>query len=445
MAIQKYRYEAGDTDGWLKIRKSLKDRIGGSELGQIAGHQPHCSAFKSFCQRCGAIKPAVLKKLEAIIQGHDGEQGVADRFEREMNKRVHKENSIMVNDKYAHLKASVDRIIYGEHSGLECKTAKDMAMKKYKHGDFPMSYFDQCLLYLAVTEYDNWYLAIQVFGTAFRMFLMTRDKKLADRYHELKAKFVEWEMFKAENYNEWTYDHAQKKFIWEGDLDEGQEMPGLPIPVGIVDFDDPDLTEWEDNRWGKLEAVYYVDEEEIQACEDIAAMFIDRVHKVEAYMADKKFNNEDERKAAIVNAIRQVWPAEELDDSESTADTVVAITDDVVVNSVETYDELSPVFALIEQRADLNAQKKTVEDLLQQVESKIELSLGNVETAKTTKWKVTYKMSSSREYGSVAAIKQYFTGKGLPIPEGMITTSEPKRSLRFYAVKEPGTAKRAKK
>ena len=440
--IQKYRYDAGDTEGWLKIRKSLADRVGGSEIGAIAGHSPYRSAFASFCEKCGAVKAPVLKKREAIIQGHDGEQGVADRFEREMGLRVHKENSIMTNSKYPHLKASVDRLIYGRRSGLECKTAQDMAMKKYKHGDFPMAYFDQCMLYLAVTGYVDWYLAIQVFGTSFRLFMMTLDKSKYARYTELKDKFAEWEMFKAENYLEWTYDHSQKRFVWEGDVDSVDEAPELLLPEGLVNLlDDPDLTEWEDNRWGKLEAMYLVDQEELDACEQVASLFIGRVEQVKAFMAGQEFEGEAERMAALSSAVRQVWPADELDGSAATADAVRAVTGTVAPDSVDVFDESSELHQLVAERAEIAARIKELESDESQLDAKIEMSMGDLETAKLAKWKVTYKMGAARETASASAIKAYFASKGAEVPAGILSLSTPKRSLRFWEVKEKAPRK----
>jgi len=437
MQIIKHHYEEGDTAGWLKLRSELKGKLGGSEIGTVAGHSSYCSPFSLFCQKTGAIKTPLIQKKEAIIQGHDGEDGVAKRFEREMGKKVHRENCIMENPAYPHLKSSVDRMIYGEKSGLECKTAKDMAMKKYKHGDFPLSYFDQCLSYLAVTQMERWYLAIQVFGTAFRIFLMTTIKAEADRYQELKDKFFEWQNFKSRNFMEWTYSVAEKKFVYEGE-DKSKE---LEIPDGIADVNDTDLEEWE-TKWCKLEAVYYVDEEEFAACESFAKTFVDRLKVIEDYMSEWKPDHEcsgaeyeDLRMAALISATRQVWPMDEIDGSESTSETVAEIAPDVIVNTVETFDESSPMFELVQRRDEIAKEIKAKEAELEQIENQVALTVGQTETVMLPGWKVTYKMGNGRETASAAKVKEYFASKGQTVPEGLISVSEGKRSLRFWTAK----------
>lgn len=407
--VERHEFTDGNTEEWLALRNSMEDRIGGSELGCIAGHVQYCSPFTFFCRKTGAIPTPDISGREAIIQGHDFEPYVAERFEREMGKKVRVENCIFTNTEFPHLKASIDRAIEDEDSGLECKTASQLVMRKYKNGDFPMSYFDQCLLYLAVTEKKRWYLAMLVFQTAFRMFLMTRVKEEADRFEELKKRFrdepIDAETAKSADYREWL------------------------------------------EKWAKLEAVYYVDEEEIKVTEVIASKFIERVEAVKAAMAEnaESYKSDDERQAALICAVRQVWPTDEIDGSEDTANTVSELNPTALVHSVVTMDEGSKVLEMVKERAEIDQAIKDLIEEKNKVESRIEMELGIVETCKMPGWKVTFKNGSPRETASASAVREYFASKGMNVPNGLIKTSEPSRSLRFYAVKDDEPKKKGKK
>ena len=110
-----------------------------------------------------------------------------------------------------------------------------MVMRKYPKGDFPQGYYDQCACYLKVTELKRWYLAMLVFGVDFKVFLMTTVKDEYDRYAYLKGK-----------------------------LDK--EIP----------LTEDEVKEW-DSNYEYLEACYYIDQAELDACQFLAKKFIDRV------------------------------------------------------------------------------------------------------------------------------------------------------------------------
>lgn len=61
----------------------------------------------------------------------------------------------------------------GWHAGLECKTANALNMKRYAVGEFPESYYAQCVTYLAVTGWERWFLAALVLGKGFYCYQIT--------------------------------------------------------------------------------------------------------------------------------------------------------------------------------------------------------------------------------------------------------------------------------
>ena len=88
--------------------------------------------------------------------------------------------------------ANIDRRIIGEDAGLECKTSRDITMKRYKNGEYPMEYYCQCLHYLAVTGWSRWYLAVLVYGTDLLVFEINRADVEDDIGALIKAESSFW-------------------------------------------------------------------------------------------------------------------------------------------------------------------------------------------------------------------------------------------------------------
>ena len=157
-------------EDWLAERRKS---VGGSEVGAIMGLNKYQSAVSVWANKLGIVPDA--EPNEAMIQGTDLEEYVAERFTRLTGKKVRRCNYILRNDDYPHMHANVDRLVRGESAGLECKTASALSVSKFKGGDFPTSYYAQCVAYMAVTELPVWYLAVVVLGKEFKVFKMVRD------------------------------------------------------------------------------------------------------------------------------------------------------------------------------------------------------------------------------------------------------------------------------
>lgn len=154
---------------WLLARK---DGIGGSDVGAVLGMNPYKGPYSVWMDKTNRIaeQPANL----AMRQGTYMEEFVAQEFTTLSGKRVHRVNAILKNDRFPHLHANVDRVLFGEKSGLECKTANMMSLRRFSGGEFPESYYAQCVSYLAVTEYDRWYLCVLILSREVRCFQLTR-------------------------------------------------------------------------------------------------------------------------------------------------------------------------------------------------------------------------------------------------------------------------------
>lgn len=172
---------------WLENRKS---GIGGSDAGAIMGVNPYRGAYSVWADKLGKTEP--VEDNEALRQGRDFEDYVARRFAEVSGKRVRHEYGMLRNDQKPWMVANIDRRIVGERAGLECKTSRDIHMKRYKNGDFPIEYYCQCLHYLAVTGWDKWYLAVLVYGTDLLTFEIKREDVEDDLAALIEAEDAFW-------------------------------------------------------------------------------------------------------------------------------------------------------------------------------------------------------------------------------------------------------------
>lgn len=387
--ITKHPFDLKDKPGWLKIRTALAEegRLGGSDIGAAVGDNPYKSPYALWCEMIGLYQPEDISDKEAIKQGVMFESAVAERFEKESGIEVEEVPFIYTNSDAPHLFATPDRLCKDGESGLECKTAKEIVMKKFPRGDFPQQYFDQCCCYLKVTERKRWYIAILIYGVAFNIYMMTTIKEEAERFNFLKNKV------------------------------DGDEI----------------LTQEESEEWQKLNwlvAAYYVDQETLDAVEGAAANFIDRVEE------GKKGNMD-------------IWPIEEIDGSPSTAKALYYANPRPTPDSVVTFDNAemygivengeayidatgAEVCRLVEQRLEYDSTIKQLESDKKELDNKLAALMKDKEKFVVPGCSVTYKLQEGRETANVKAIKAYYEAKGEKIPDGFISKGETARGIRFY-------------
>ena len=166
--MQKIPIDGMSREDWLAERRKS---LGGSDMGAVLGLNKYRSPFSVWAEKTGLI--AETPDNEAMRQGRDLEDYVAQRFCERSGKPVQRLNYILRNDDAPYLHANIDRRILKESAGLECKTASALSMKSYVGGEFPESYYAQCVTYLAVTGWARWYLAALVLNKAFFVYQVT--------------------------------------------------------------------------------------------------------------------------------------------------------------------------------------------------------------------------------------------------------------------------------
>ena len=173
---------------WLELRRHS---IGGSDAAAIVGLSKWASPYTVWADKTGRLpdKP----DTEAMRQGRDLEEYVAQRFSEATGKRVKRCNAILYNPAYPHSHADVDRMIVGENAGLECKTTSTLDVKQFLGVEFPEKYYAQCVHYMAITGADRWYLAVLVLGKEFHVYTLERDE--AEIRALMDAETAFWEQY----------------------------------------------------------------------------------------------------------------------------------------------------------------------------------------------------------------------------------------------------------
>lgn len=156
---------------WLEYRRK---GLGGSDAPTIVGFNPYNSLFRLYADKKGLI--GAVEDNEAMRQGRDLEQYVAERFMEATGKKVRRRNYMFQSEEYPFMLADIDREVVGESAGLECKTTSAFAKSDFESGEIPLYYYAQMTHYMTVMGYDRMYLAVVVLGRGFYWFCIERDE-----------------------------------------------------------------------------------------------------------------------------------------------------------------------------------------------------------------------------------------------------------------------------
>lgn len=169
---------------WLKLRKR---GIGGSDAGAVCGLNPYTSPMAVYYDKTSDSVDA--SDNEAMRQGRELEEYVAQRFTEESGLKVRKSNKMYWSTEHPFMYADVDRMIVGEDAGLECKTVSPYSADKWKDGAVPLHYLVQCYHYMIVTGKRVWYIAALIFGQKFIYSKIEWDEEFANQIIAVEEDF----------------------------------------------------------------------------------------------------------------------------------------------------------------------------------------------------------------------------------------------------------------
>ncbi len=159
-----------DEAAWLAARKN---GIGGSDAAAVAGLNPYESPLSVYYNKIGETPDK--EGNEAMRQGTDLEEYVAQRFTEATGKKVKRCNYILRSLANPFMLADVDRLIVGEDALLECKTTLNRDGYTFEGTDFPQYWFCQCMHYFATIGIKKIYIAVLVYGRGFHIIELNRD------------------------------------------------------------------------------------------------------------------------------------------------------------------------------------------------------------------------------------------------------------------------------
>lgn len=177
-----------DRAAWLDLRKKY---IGGSDAAVVAGVNTHRSPFALWLEKTGQSEPEDLSDNPRVWFGREAEELVAKRFCMDERKKVRR-TGVYVNDKYPWACASIDRMIVGENSFLECKTSSGYFKYRWDNDQVPDAYYCQVLHYMTVMEMDYCYLGCMFDnGTDYVTRVVEFNQSDSDALMEAEQRF--WE------------------------------------------------------------------------------------------------------------------------------------------------------------------------------------------------------------------------------------------------------------
>lgn len=238
---------------WLRLRR---EHIGGSDAAAVIGMNDYSSPYSVWADKLGLLAPK--EDNEAMRTGRDLEQFVADRFTEATGKKVRRKNAILINPEIPFAHANVDRLIVGEDAGLECKTTSVMNLKKFKNGEYPATYYVQCVHYMMVTGAKRWYLAVWILGKDFKWFCIERDEAEIEALRKAEEEF--WELVKKKIQPATDGKRATSDAVKEIFADSNDEEVDLSLISAAVetraklDEQIKELTELRDEQDNKIKA-----------------------------------------------------------------------------------------------------------------------------------------------------------------------------------------------
>lgn len=209
---------------WLEYRRS---GIGGSDASTVVGLNPWSSPYVLFCDKMGALPEK--DDSEAMRQGRDLEQYVADRWMERTGKRCRRNNFMWRSTVWPWMLADIDREVVGENAGLECKTTSVYNRHDFASGEVPLTYYVQCQHYMAVMGFDRMYLAVLVLNRGFYDFIIERDEEEIEALTAAEEEF--WDRLQREEPPEIDGSEATQDALKAMYPHEEAEL-ALPLPRG---------------------------------------------------------------------------------------------------------------------------------------------------------------------------------------------------------------------
>ena len=181
-----------DRSLWLETRNKY---IGGSDAAVVVGLSNYKKPFALWAEKSGKVVPEDISDKLHVKFGNYAEEFVAQLFCEETGKKTRR-TGLYINDKYPWACASLDRMIIGEETFLECKTTGSWNGDVWEGDNIPDSYYCQIVHYLTVMEMEKCYIACLIGNGKFVWKEIVLNKADAEALMEAERKF--WELVQTD-------------------------------------------------------------------------------------------------------------------------------------------------------------------------------------------------------------------------------------------------------
>lgn len=171
---------------WLALRKKC---ITGTDIAAICGVSPYRKPMDVYCDKLSLVEEQ--PDNAAMEWGRRLENAVADKYAEDNGVELAKVD-FMTRENW--MGATPDRLIPAKKKGLEIKTAGFRTAKLFGEpgsDQVPDTYALQVAWYMAVTDMDEWDLAVLINGSDYRVYNIKRSVRLENRLIEIATQFRE--------------------------------------------------------------------------------------------------------------------------------------------------------------------------------------------------------------------------------------------------------------
>ncbi len=159
--------------------------IGGSDIGTIAGVNPHKSAFQLYLQKIGEDEDEDRPETDAQIFGNIFEEPTAQVYALKHNAVLDTFSETLVHPDHDFLTANPDRVWLEQERLLEIKTTGAGGLDFWRNPEAPQT----LRVPQHVTLQDNWYLGFLRWIQSDVVLLNFAETYQIERYHEFQLEY----------------------------------------------------------------------------------------------------------------------------------------------------------------------------------------------------------------------------------------------------------------